>query len=59
MSTFQASQAVHGSVVMHEQHEQTHAPRPQTILSYDPYDLPDAKSECGIVEILNLHFESF
>ena len=28
-----------------------------SLLSNDPYDLPDAESEHGIVEILNMHFK--
>ncbi len=52
MSTFQASQAVHGSNV-----QPGHVLPDLRVLSYDPHDLPDPKSERGIVEVLNLHFE--
>jgi len=51
----QATQAVHGSGSRPEQ--------PGHVLpdlrppSYDPYHLPDAESEHGIVEILNLYFK--
>ena len=54
-STFQGTQAVHGSSAWPEQ--PGHMLTDLGLLSYDPYDLPDAENESGIVEILYLHFE--
>ena len=55
VSPFQAFLAVHGYGARPEQ--PGHMPQDLRLLSYDPLDLPDAESESGIVEILNLHFE--
>ena len=53
--TYQATQAVHGSGAWPGQ--SGHMLPNLRLLSYDPFDLPDAKSEHGIVEILILHFK--